>query len=143
MGNTHPLNHFPLRFLSPYQKAVYAISTQGRCFPQHGLSRFEGLISGSKIRNQNCLLKLLPRGEVPRSSSVRSRTFNSEGAAGKPFLRKASFPQALRKSLRKLKDASDVIGIRAPKSSADFQTTFRSVCLDLLLIFCRWPKLPN
>lgn len=64
MGNTHPLNHvplyrlpaapeqtrkhpssvslnFPLRFLSPYQEAVCAISTQGRCFPQHGISRFE------------------------------------------------------------------------------------------------------
>ena len=120
MGNTHPLNHvplywlsaapeetrkhpssvslnFPLCFLSPYQEAVCAISTQGRCFPQHGKCRFETLISGSKIRNQNCSLKLLPRGEVLQHSSVRSRTFNTVRSAVKQLLRGASSSQALRR----------------------------------------------
>ncbi len=120
MGNTHPLNHvllywlsaapgksrkhpssvslnFPLRFLSPYQEAISAISTQGRFFPQHGKRRLEVLISGSKIRNQNCSLKLLPRGEVHQLSSVRSRTFNTVRSVVKQFLRGASSSQALRR----------------------------------------------
>ena len=90
MGNTHPLNHvllywlsaapgksrkhpssvspnFPLRFLSPYQEAISAISTQGRFFPQHDKRRLEVLISGSKIRNQNCSLKT---STARRSSSA-------------------------------------------------------------------------
>ena len=33
--------NFPLRFLSPNQEAFRAISTQGRSYPQHGISRFE------------------------------------------------------------------------------------------------------
>ncbi|WP_300840901.1 hypothetical protein, partial [uncultured Parasutterella sp.] len=57
--------NFPLRFLSPYQEAVCAISTQGRSFPQHGKCRFKVLISGSKIRNQ----KLLLRTSTARRSS--------------------------------------------------------------------------
>ena len=120
MGNTHPLSHvllywlsaapgksrkhpssvslnFPLRFLSPYQEAISAISTQGRFFPQHGKRRLEVLISGSKIRNQNCSLKLLPRGEVHQLSSVRSRTFNTVRSVVKQFLRGASSSQALRR----------------------------------------------
>lgn len=120
MGNTHPLNHvplyrlpaapeqtrkhpssvslnFPLRFLSPYQEAISANSTQGRSFPQHGKRRLEVLISGSKIRNQNCSLKLLPRGEVHQLSSVRSRTFNTVRSAVKQLLRGASSSQALRR----------------------------------------------
>ena len=89
--------NFPLRFLSPYQEAVCAISTRGRSFPQHGISRFEVLTSGSKIRNQNCSLKLLPRGEVLQPSSVRSRTFNTVRSAVKQLLRGANSSQALRR----------------------------------------------
>lgn len=68
------------------------------------------LISGSKIRNQNCSLKLLPRGEVPRHSSVRSRTFNTVRSADKQLLRRANSTQALRRIFEKLKDASELIG---------------------------------
>mgnify|MGYP006877864086 FL=1 len=133
MGNTHPLNHvllywlsaapgksrkhpssvslnFPLRFLSPYQEAISAISTQGRFFPQHDKRRLEVLISGSKIRNQNCSLKLLPRGEVHQLSSVRSRTFNTVRSADEQHLRRANSTQALRRIFEKLKDASELIG---------------------------------
>ena len=156
MGNTHPLNHvllywlsaapgksrkhpssvslnFPLRFLSPYQEAISAISTQGRFFPQHGKRRLEVLISGSKIRNQNCSLKLLPRGEVHQLSSVRSRTVNTVRSVVKQFLRGASSSQALRRIFVEPQRCFGTDRMRAWKSSADSQTIFRSVCLGLLI----------
>mgnify|MGYP007094136597 CR=1 FL=1 len=121
MGNTHPLNHVLLYWLSaapglnPGSIRLWSLwiflctsclltrkqSAQFRhkvdVFPQHGKSRFEVLISGSKIRNQNCSLKLLPRGEVLQHSSVRSRTFNTVRSAVKQLLRGASSSQALRR----------------------------------------------
>ena len=121
MDNTHPLNHVPLYWRSaPSEfnsesvrlRSLYIFlcasclltrkqSAQFRhkvdVFPQHGKSRFEVLISGSKIRNQNCSLKLLPRGEVHQLSSVRSRTFNTVRSAVKQLLRGASSSQALRR----------------------------------------------
>lgn len=120
--------NFPLRFLSPYQEAISAISTQGRFFPQHGKRRLEVLISGSKIRNQNCSLKLLPWGEVHQLFSVRSRTFNTVRSAVKQLLRGASSSQALRRTSKMLRNWSD----ESLKSSSCFQTIFRSVWSGLL-----------
>ena len=121
MGNTHPLNHVLLYWLSaapglnPGSIRLWSLwiflctsclltrkqSAQFRhkvdVFPQHGKTRFEVLISGSKIRNQNCSLKLLPRGEVLQPSAVRSRRFNTVRSAVKQLLRGASSSQALRR----------------------------------------------
>ena len=88
MGNTHPLNHvllywlsaapgksrkhpssvslnFPLRFLSPYQEAVCAISTQGRCFSS---ARHKPLRSAD-LGKQDPKSKLFVKTSTARRSS--------------------------------------------------------------------------
>lgn len=91
------------------------------------------MIPGSKIRNQNCSLKLLPRGEDIQPSSVRSRTFNTVSPADKQPLRRASFSQALRIIFEKTQRCFGCDRIQSLKRSSFFQTIFRSVCLGLLV----------
>lgn len=70
--------NFPLRFLSPYPEAVCASSTQGRCFPQHGISRFEAQASGAQSIHLNCTRKLQPRSQnFPTLLTSRAGTFNT------------------------------------------------------------------
>ena len=164
MDNTHPLNHVPLYWRSaPSEfnsesvrlRSLYIFLCASCLLTRKQSAQFRHKVdvflstanAASKCWSRearseikNCSLELLPRGEVPRLSSVRSRTFNTVRSAGKLFLKKASFPQALRKIFERLKDASDMIGSRARKSSADFRTIFWSVCLDLLLTFYRRPR---
>ena len=89
--------NFPLRFLSPYQEAVCAISTQGRSYSPARHKPLRSVDFGKQDPKSNCSLKLLPRGEVLQPSSVRSRTFNTVRSAVKQLSRRASLSQALRR----------------------------------------------
>lgn len=89
--------NFPLRFLSPYQEAIRAISTQGRSFSSARQKPFRGVDLGK----QDPKSKLLVKTSTARRSSPaflrRSRTFNTVRSAVKQLLRGASSSQALRR----------------------------------------------
>lgn len=156
MGNTHPLNHvllywlsaalgksrkhpssvslnFPLRFLSPYQEAVCAISTQGRSY---SLARHKPLRSVGFGKQDPKSKLLFKTSTARRSSSAFLRpeqdVQHGEVSCQEVLERSKLFSGTSKtlwensKTLRKWSDES-------LKSSSFFQTIFRSVCLGLLI----------
>ena len=139
MGNTHPLSHvllywlsaapgksrkhpssvslnFPLRFLSPYQEAVCAISTQGRSFssarqmPFRSVG-FRGTIHSPKLHAKASATK----SKLSDTPHVQSRDVQyMSHVVMQPLKRGRSF-QALRKIFEKTQSRFGIDRMRAWK----------------------------
>lgn len=134
MGNTHPLNHvllywlsaalgksrkhpssvslnFPLRFLSPYQEAVCAISTQGRSFSSARQKPLQSVGFRGTIHSPELHAKFpATKSKLSDTSHVQSRDVQYMRHVVMQLQKRGRSFLALRKILEKLKDASELIG---------------------------------
>lgn len=103
--------NFPLRFLSPYQEAVCAISTQGRRFSSARQKPFRSVGFRGTIHSPKRHAKVsAAKSKLSDISHVQSRDVQYMSHVVMQLLKRGRSFQALRKIFEELKDASEMIG---------------------------------